>query len=395
MDFDLNDDQRLLKDSVDRLIEDQYGDFEKRKAYQREPHGWSERLWAQYAELGLLALPFEESAGGFGGGPVETMILMEAFGRGLALEPYLATVVLGGGFLRLGGSEQQRAELIPRIAEGAMKLAFAQVEPQSRFDLHDVATKAQRADGGWTLQGSKSVVLHGDCADRIVVSARTGGGRRDRDGISLFLVDPKAEGVAVRGYATQDGMRAAEVQLSDARVGDDSLIGEQDRGLALIERVVDGAIAALCAEAVGAMEALHQATVGYLKDRKQFGVSIGSFQALQHRAVDMMIALEQARSMEMYAAMMADAEDAAQRRTAISAAKVQVNQSARFVSQQAVQLHGGIGMTMEYRPAHHFKRLTMIESQFGDTEHHLRIVAGAGGLIGTDASDDQSTRPAA
>ena len=374
MDFDLNEDQRLLKDSVDRLIDDAYGDFEKRKAYQRQPFGWSEQLWGQYAELGLLGLPFEERFGGFGGGPVETMILMEAVGRGLVLEPLFAAVVLGGGFLRLGGSESQREQLIPRVASGELKLAFAQVEPQSRYDLHDVATTARAANGGWVLQGEKSVVLHGDCADRLIVSARTGGGRRDRAGITLFLVDPKAQGVSVRGYQTQDGLRAAEVTLANVNVGSDAVIGERDDGLALMESVVDRAIAALCAEAVGAMEALHTATVGYLKDRKQFGVAIGSFQALQHRAVDMMIALEQARSMAMYAAMMAEAEDPAERRLAVAAAKVQINESSRFVGQQAVQLHGGIGMTMEYRPAHHFKRLTMIE--FGVRRLRASLASG-------------------
>jgi pimeloyl-CoA dehydrogenase small subunit len=383
MDFDLTEEQRLLKESVDRVVADAYGDFEKRKLYQRGPKGWNEALWAQYAELGLLALPFEERHGGFGGGPVETMIVMEAIGRGLVVEPYLATVVLGGGFLRLGGSEAQRERLIPRIAEGSLKLAFAHVERQARYDLEDVATEAARAGdgGGFVLRGAKSVVLHGDSADLLVVGARTAGGRRDREGITLFLVDPKAEGVAVRGYPTQDGQRAAEVALDGARVGEDAVLGEVDGALPLIERVVDGALAAVCAEAVGAMDALHGTTVDYLKTRKQFGVPIGSFQALQHRAADMLVALEQARSMAMYAAMMAEEPDAAERRAAVAAAKVQVNRSARRIGQEAVQLHGGIAMTQEYKAGHYFARLTMIESFFGDTDHHLGVVAGAGGLV--------------
>ncbi len=377
MDFDLTDDQRLLKDSVERLIADAYGDFEKRRTYQAEPAGWSAALWARYAELGLLGLPFDEADGGFGGGPVETMIAMEAIGRGLVTEPYLATVVLGGGFVRLGGTPAQRARILPRIAAGKLRMAFAHVERQARYDLSDVATVARPEDGGFVLRGEKGVVLHGDSADLLVVSARTGGTRRERDGIALFLVDATARGVLRRGYPTQDGLRAAEIVLDDVHVGADDVIGG---GLALIERVVDGAIAAVCAEAVGAMTMLQQITVDYLKTRQQFGVAIGSFQALQHRAADMLVELEQARSMAMYAAMMADAPDVAQRKSAIAAAKVQINESARALGQAAIQLHGGIAMTLEYKAGHYFKRLTMIEQFFGDTEHHLRALADAGGL---------------
>lgn len=382
MDFDLTDEQRLLKDSVDRLFEDAYGDLEERNRIRREsPRGWSERLWATYAELGLLALPFPEEHGGFAGGPVETMIVMEAIGRALALEPYLTTVVLGGALIRMGGSEAQRRELIPRIADGSLRVAFAQAEPQSRYDLHDVATAARRTEAGWRLEGEKSLVLHGDSAGLFVVSARTAGERRDEWGVTLFLVDADAPGVSRRGYPTQDGQRAAEVSLAGVDVPAEAVLGEVDAASPLIERAVDAAIAAVCAEAVGAMEALHVLTVDYLKTRRQFGVPIGGFQALQHRAADMMIAVEQARSMAMYAAMMAEEADPRERRAALSAAKVQVNRSARFVGQQAVQLHGGIGTTMEYKAGHLFKRLTMIEGQFGDTDHHLRLVDRADGLI--------------
>jgi pimeloyl-CoA dehydrogenase small subunit len=381
MNFDLTEEQRLLKESVDRTIEDAYGDFEKRKTYQAGSGGWSAEIWTMYAELGLLGLPFAEVDGGFGGGAVETMIVMEAIGRGLAVEPYLATVVLGGGFLRLGGTKAQRERYISRIAEGSLRLAFAQMERQARYDLHDIATTARRDGDGFALDGQKDVVLHGDSAELLVVSARTSGKRRDRDGISLFLVPADAEGVTRRGYATQDGQRAAEIVLSGVRVGAEAVIGEFDRGLKLIERVVDIALAALAAEAVGAMEALHLLTVDYLKTRKQFGVPIGSFQALQHRAADMLVALEQARSMAMYAAMMAEETDAAQRRPALAAAKVQINDSGRAIGQEAIQLHGGIAMSDEYKAGHYFKRLTMIESLFGDTEHQLRLVAEAGGLL--------------
>ena len=312
------------------------------------------------------------------------MIVMEAVGRGLVVEPYLATVVLGGGFLRHGGTEAQRARIIPRIAEGALTLAFAQTEPQARYDLFDVAVTAQKADGGFVLDGAKSLALHGDSADLLVVSARSSGSRRDREGITLFLVAPTASGVSRRGYATQDGLRAAEVTLDGVRVGAEDVLGEVDQGLPLIERVVDGALAAVSAEAVGAMEALQSTTVDYLKTRTQFGVPIGSFQALQHRAADMLVALEQARSMALYAGMMAEEPDVVERRKAISAAKAQVNRSARKLGQDAIQLHGGIAMTMEDKAGHYFKRLTMIESFFGDTDHHLGVVAGAGGLVEED-----------
>jgi pimeloyl-CoA dehydrogenase small subunit len=374
MDFDLTEEQRLLEESLGRLLGDRYA-FEQRKAYAQSPEGWSRELWAQYAELGLLGLPFDERHGGSGGGPVETMIAMEAFGRALALEPYLATVVLGGGFLRHGGSEAQQAELVPKIAAGAVTLAFAQTERQSRWSLADVATTARRDGAGWVVDGEKGVVLHGDSADKLIVTARVGGGRRDREGIGAFIVDSNAAGVSRRGYPTQDGLRAAEITFSGARVEPDDVLGEPGRALPLVERVADEAIAALCAEAVGAMAVMHELTVDYLKTRKQFGREIGSFQVLQHRAVDMLVALEQGRSMAMLATMMAGAEDAAERRAALAAAKVQIGRSGRFVGQQAIQLHGGIGMTMEYKVGHYFKRVTMIDATFGDADHHLRALA--------------------
>ena len=380
MDFDLTEEQRLLQESIERLMADRYG-FEQRKAHAQSPEGWSRALWMQYAELGLLGLPFEERHGGFGGGPVETMIVMEAFGRALALEPYLATVVLGGGLLRLGGSEVQQAAHFPSIADGSLTLAFAHTERQSRYDLADVAVTARRDGTSWMLDGEKGVVLHGDSADALLVTARTAGGRRDRGGIGLFLVDAGAPGLSRRGYPTVDGLRAAEVSLSGVRVGPESVIGDPENALPLVERVVDEAIAALSAEAIGAMAVMHELTVDYLKTRRQFGVPIGSFQVLQHRAVDMLIALEQARSMAYFATMMSRDEDTDERRRAISAGKVQIGRSGRFVGQQAIQLHGGIGMTIEYKVGHYFKRVTMIDTLFGDADHHLARLAEAGGLI--------------
>ncbi|NBJ09589.1 acyl-CoA dehydrogenase family protein [Microvirga arsenatis] len=380
MDFDLSEEQRLLKDSVDRLMADRY-DFESRRRYAKEPEGWSRELWGAYAELGLLALPFDEAHGGFGGGPVETMTIMEAFGRSLALEPYLATVILGGGLLHHGGREEQKAEYLPQVAAGDLRLAFAHTERQSRYDLFDVAATAQRDGGSFVLDGQKSVVLHGDSADRILVTARVAGSRRDREGIGLFLVDAAAPGLSRRGYPTQDGQRAAEIALDSVRVDAANVIGDPENALPVVERVADIAMAALAAEAIGAMDEMLKLTVDYLKTRRQFGTTIGSFQVLQHRSSEMFIALEQARSMAMFAAMMAQDENVEERRKAIAAAKVQIGRSGRFVGQQAIQLHGGVGMTMEYKVGHLFKRVTMIDTLFGDADHHLSKLAEAGGLM--------------
>ena len=380
MDFELSDEQRLLRESVERLMAEHY-DFAARQRHAREPGGFSAAMWRRYAELGLMALPFAESDGGIGGGPIETMIVMEAFGRALALEPYLATVVLGGAFVRLGGSAAMRAALVPKIAGGELRLAFAHAERQARYDLADVATAARRDGAGFVLDGAKSLVLHGDAADRLVVSARLAGAPRDRAGIGLFLVDAAQDGVARRGYPTVDGLRAAEVTLSGVRVAADAVIGEAGDGFALIERVIDTAIAALAAEAVGAMAAMHALTVDYLKTRKQFGVPIGNFQVLQHRAADMLIALEEARSLALLAAMTAEEPDRIERRKAMAAAKVQIGRSGRIVGQGAIQLHGGMGMTMETSVGHYFKRVTMIDTLFGDADHHLAALARLGGFV--------------
>jgi len=376
MDFEFSEEQRLLKDSVERLLSEQY-DFEARRKYAQEPGGFSRKLWQQYAELGLLALAFEEKYGGIGGGPVDTMIVMEAFGRALVLEPYFATAVLAGSLLRLGGSAAQRDALLPKIAGGELPMAFAHAERQARYNLSDVATAARKDGGNFVLDGSKTLVIHGDSAAKFIVSARLAGGRNDPKGLGLFLVDADAKGLSRRGYATIDGQRAAELTLSGVRVAADAAIGEPGNAFPLIERVADIAIAAQCAEAVGAMAAIEEITVDYLKTRKQFGQPIGNFQVLQHRAAEMLIALEQARSMAMLAAMTADDENAEERRKAISAAKVQICNSSRIVGQQAIQLHGGIGMTMEYKVGHYFKRVTAIQAQFGDAVHHLNLLARA------------------
>jgi len=374
MDFELSEEQRLLKDSVERLFADRY-DFETRKRFMASADGWSRDAWKQYAELGLLGLPFDEKHGGFGGGPVETMIVTEAMGRALALEPYLATVVLAGGLLRHAGNEAQRSALLPKIADGTLLLAFAHAERQSRYDLGDVTTTAKKNGAVFVLDGAKSLVLHGDCADQLVVSARVSGGRKDREGIALFLVDGKANGLSRRGYQTVDGLRAAEIMLEGVKVNADALLGESGKAFPTIQRVVHEAIAALAAEAVGAMISMHEMTVDFLRTRKQFGVPIGSFQVLQHKAVDMLIAIEQARSIMFYGTMMAAEDDAAERDKAMSAVKTQIGRSGEIVGRIGTQLHGGIGMTMEYKGGHYFKRLTVIDTLFGNADHHLKMLA--------------------
>jgi pimeloyl-CoA dehydrogenase small subunit len=377
MDFDLTEEQRLLKESVDRLVADKY-DFEQRKAYAKGEHGFSPQMWTQFAELGLLALPFAEDHGGFGGGPTDLMIVGEALGKALALEPYFATVVLGGSLLRHAGSDEQKAELIPQIAAGELKLAFAHHERAARYELAHVGVKARKDGDGYVIDGDKSLVLNGDAADMLIVSARIAGGERDRGGIGLFLVDARGPGVTRRAYVTQDGLRAAEISFAGAR---GQPLGTPGEAMPVIDCVADEAVAVLCAEAVGAMAELHALTVDYLKTRKQFGVTIGSFQVLQHRAVDMFVALEQARSITLYATMMAGSDDATERRRAIAAAKVQVGRSIRVVGQGGIQLHGGVGMTMELKAGHYFKRMTMIDMMYGDADYHLARLAEAGEAI--------------
>lgn len=371
MDFELSEDQRLLKDSISRLLSDTYG-FAARRGYMAEANGYSAKLWEQYAELGLLGLPIEEKYGGFGGGPVDVMLVMEEFGRVMALEPFLASVVLGATAVKLAGSESQKSMILPAVAAGQVKLAFAHGEQQARHDMTDVVTTAKKDGNAWVIDGAKSVVLHGDCADKLIVSARTSGGRRDAGGLTLFLVDGSAAGLARRGYALRDGSRAAEISLAGVK---GEVLGVVDGGLPVIERVIQAGIAAMAAEAVGCMEAMHAMTLDYMKTRQQFGRAIGQNQVMQHKAADMLIAMEQGRSMTMLAAMMVDEEDAEERAHHISLAKVGVGQAGRHVSQSAVQMHGGIGMTEEYAVGHYFRRVMTFEHLWGDTSFHLGLIA--------------------
>lgn len=376
MDFSLNDEQRMLDETVGRVIREQYG-FEQRRGFAGEPGGFSAANWSLFAELGLLAIPFAEENGGFGGGGAEVMIVQRAFGRGLVLEPYLAAVVLAGGLVERLGSPEQRERLLVPLLAGESRLALAWGESEGRYDHLTVTTQAERDGDGYRLSGHKAVVLHGDSADRLLVTARTAGGPADRDGLSVFVIDPAQPGVGVRGYATIDGLRAAEVRLDGVHVGADARLGPEGGAADALDAVMAAGCAALCAEAVGAMEAACELTLDYLKTRRQFGAPIGRFQALQHRMVDMRIALEQAHSMAILAACSLNLP-AAERDRRIAAAKVVIGNSGRFVAEQAIQLHGGMGMTDEAMVSHLAKRLVLIDHHLGDADFHLGRFAASG-----------------
>ncbi|HXT79863.1 MAG TPA: acyl-CoA dehydrogenase family protein [Acetobacteraceae bacterium] len=374
MDFEPSEDQRLLLESVSRLLADTYS-FAQRKTYIAKPEGYSTEMWSKFAELGLLGLPFGEEYGGFGGGAQEIMLVMQAFGRVLVLEPYLPTVVLAGTAIRMAGNAAQKQALLTAIAEGSLKMAFAHGERQARYDLTDVVTTAKRNGAGWVLDGSKTVVSHGEAADKIIVSARTSGDRHDADGITLFIVDTSAQGVARRGYATRDETRAADVSLSNVAVSDADVLGEVGKGLPIIEGVIEAGIAAIAGETVGAMEAMNEMTLEYSKTRVQFGQPIGSYQVVQHRLADMFMTQEQGRSMAMLATVAVDNADPAERAHDIATAKVGIGQAGRYVSQSAVQMHGGIGMTEEYAVGHYFRRCMVNERLFGDPAYYLQKLA--------------------
>jgi len=372
MDFEPSDDQRLLLESVSRMLTDNYS-FAQRKTYIAQPEGWSPAIWSQFAELGLLGLPFPEQYGGYGGGAQETMLVMQAFGKALVVEPFFPTVVLGGTAVMTAGTAAQKQAILPAIAEGSLKMAFAHSERQARYDLNDIVTTAKRDGAAWILDGSKTVVAHGDSADKLVVSARTSGDRHDADGITLFLVDTAAQGVARRGYVTRDETRAADVSLSNVRVTE--VLGEVGKGLAIVEKIVEAGIAATAAETVGAMEAMNDMTLEYSKTRVQFGQPIGTYQVVQHRLADMFMTQEQGRSMAMLATMSLDNTDPVERAHDLAMAKVGVGQAGRYVSQSAVQMHGGIGMTEEYAVGHYFRRCMVIERLFGDPAYYLNRLA--------------------
>jgi hypothetical protein len=368
MDFSFTEEQSMLRDTVASYLADHYG-FDQRKAMLAREPGWSPAVWKAFAEeLGILGAPFSEDLGGLGGGAVENMIVMEEFGKALVVEPYLGTVVIAGGFLKHSG-HPRAAGLIGRIIAGEAIFAFAWAEPQGRYNLADLKTTAKKDGASFVLNGHKAVVVGAPYATHLIVTARTDGGQRDAVGVSVFMVPKDAAGVTTRDYPTVDGFRASEVYLENVSLGADARIGPEGHALPLVEKVVDEAIAALCAEGCGVLRRLHEGTLEYTKQRKQFGQPIAAFQVLQHRMVDMFIQVEQAVSMTYMATI--KSADAAERSKAAAAAKVQIGKACRFVGQNAIQLHGGMGMTDEMAIGHYFKRASMIEAAFGSTDHHL------------------------
>lgn len=390
MNFDRTEEQHQLAASIARFVERDY-DFATRRGIVASTEGWSRAAWRTMAELGLLGLPLPAEFDGFGGGAVDTMAVMEAIGTALIVEPYLPTVGLGAQFVARAGTAAQKQRILPAVAAGDLTLAFAQLETDARYDAARVATRAvKRADGGYVIDGEKRVVVHGDAADLFVVSARTGGDIADADGIGVFLVDANAHGIVRRGCRTLDGMHAADIVFAGVGVDAGALVGGEGDGLALIEAVIDFATALICAEAVGVIGCANDVTLDYLKTRRQFGAPIGSFQALQHRMVDLVIEHEQAKSMASLACAAVDTEkDAAARKRLVSAAKVRIADACRRVSQETVQLHGAMGMSDEMKVSHAFRRLTVIAQQFGDAEHHLeRFAASSHGAAGRPPGDE-------
>jgi alkylation response protein AidB-like acyl-CoA dehydrogenase len=371
MDFSFSDEQTLLQESVSRFITNDYG-FESRQKHSRSDAGYSLENWRTFAELGWLGVPFSENHGGFGGGAVETMLMMEEFGKGLVVEPYLATVVACGSALNGFGSEDQKSSFIPEIIDGSKLWALAFAEPQGRFNLADLTTTATASNGSYLLSGHKSVVINGPNANFFIVSVRTSGEQRDETGVSLFIIPSDAKGLSRRDYPTVDGQRASELILDNVELDEASRLGEEGQGLNILQQAIDFATLAIGSEAVGCMEVLYKDTVEYCKNREQFGQPIGKFQVLQHRMVDMFMEHEQSKSLMFMAAMRWDEGYGAEAQKAVSAFKVQVGKSGKFVGQSAVQLHGGMGMTDELNIGHYFKRLTIIDTMFGNVDHHLK-----------------------
>ena len=377
MSFAFNDDQKLLAESADRFVLDDYA-FETRRKIMAMDGGFSRDVWAQFADLGWLALPIPEAHGGIGGSTVDTAVLLECFGRGLIVEPYHSTVVMGAGAVAAAGSDGQKNEILAGVAEGKTLLAFAHIEPRARFTLNHVETTATKDGAGFVLNGEKAVVHNAETADTLIVSARTAGGTADMDGVTLFLVDRDADGVELRSYPTIDGLRASEVLLTNVKLGADAVLGDVDGAMPAIETVADRASVLMCAEAAGAMDAAVKLTVEYLKTRVQFGRPIGEFQVLQHRAVEMLGAKEYSRALTYRAAGVVDVANARERARAVSAAKVEMGRGGKKIGQDGVQLHGGMGMTDDMAVGHYFKRLTMIDMLFGNADHHMRRFARLG-----------------
>ncbi len=373
MDFSLNDVQSMLADSIEKFIANDY-DFKARQKYSESKTGYSQDVWQTFSELGWTAVPFREEDGGFDGGPVEMTVVMERFGRGLIVEPYLANIVLAGGVLRRAASEAQKSDWLSPIIAGELQATLAFVEPQARYDISNIATTAVQNGDRWSINGRKGYVLNGGNADLLVVPARTAGGQSEDDGITLFGIGSELAGVSIRDYQTIDGQRAAEIDFSDVTLSSDKVIGEVNKGYRSLQAAISDATLAVSAEAIGIMSVLTEKTIEYSKSRVQFGVPISSFQALQHRMVEMYTACEQSRSLMMWAAMaIADGNDESE--SALHALKYQIGTAGTRVGEEAVQIHGGMGVTWELDVAHYFKRLTAINLMFGNADWHLDRLA--------------------
>ena len=369
MDLSYTEEQALLKDSVQKFIEDNY-DITVRNKLTESDEGFSRENWQQYADLGWLAMAFAEEDGGIGGSAVDTMVLMEEFGKGLVVEPFLSTVVMAGTAISEFGSAEQKSSLIPAIIEGSLIATVAYAESQAHHELNNVVTSAEKSGDSWIINGAKSVVANARSAGKILVSARTSGAPRDESGITMFIVDADASGISRDDYPTVDGLRASEITFENVEVPASNMLGEEGEGLAILNKISNRAILALSAEAVGAMEMLYKDTIAYTKQREQFGHPLSDFQVLKHRMTEMFMEHQLAKSLTMKATML-ESHDAEDTQRTIHALKYLIGKSSRFVGQNAVQLHGGMGMTEELRIAHYFKRLTVIDAQFGNTDHHL------------------------
>ena len=370
MDFTFNEEQTLIQDQVDQFIQKEY-DWETRQSLSNSELGFGDNNWQKFAELGWLGISTSEDNGGFGGSAIESMLIMEAFGKGLVVEPFLETIIMSGGLIDEHGSDQQKSSILEPAIAGQLHLALAYAEPQSRFNLSDVVTEAKSDGDNFILNGYKSVVMNGPSANKIIISARTSGTQLEENGITLFIVDGDSEGLNKTNYKTVDGRRASDLTIENVSVSKDDIIGQIDAGFDILDSSIDRAILAISAEAVGAMEVLYKTTVEYTKSREQFGTSIGKFQVLQHRMVDMFMEYEQCKSL-LYMATMKHEEGSADAKKAISGLKYQVGKAGRFIGQQAVQLHGGMGVTDELNVGHYFKRLTTVGTIFGNSDYHLK-----------------------
>ena len=374
MHFELTEEQTLLENMVTAFVRDDYN-WETREKIVKTEEGWKPENWSKFAELGLLSVPFSEDHGGLGGTAVDSMVVMEQFGKGLVVEPFMPSILLSGNLISKLANESQANEIIPKIIEGESRYVFAYAEPQSRFDLSDVKTSATKDGDEYTLNGFKSVVFGASMATHIIIAARTSGDQRSEDGITLFLADIKSNGITLQTYPTIDEYRASEVVIENLKISSDMVLGEVDKAYSVVEEVIDLATIAACSEAVGVLQVLKDSTIDYCKQRKQFGQPISKNQAIQHKLVDMMIEYEQAKSI-LYAAVTADLSNADERKKAVSGAKARIGQSIKFVGESAIQLHGGMGMVDEYMISHYFKRATMLGVLFGNVDFHMKRFVG-------------------